>query len=46
MIKSTTIPAGYRLTVKSWENDGDANEAKIIEGIQHDDDVMSYVASL
>ena len=44
MLKTTTIPAGYRLTVKSWENDGDNNQTKIIEGIQHDEDVMFYVA--
>ena len=44
MIKTTTIPAGYRLTVESWENDGDNEITKIIEGIQNDDDVMFYVA--
>lgn len=28
-----TIKAGYRLTVESWENDGDANAIKIIDGL-------------
>ena len=44
MTKITTIPAGYRLTVDSWENDGDNEQTRVIEGIQHDEDVMFYVA--
>lgn len=35
MIKSTQtiIPAGYRLTVVSWENDGDNYQTKVLEGL-------------
>lgn len=31
------IPAGYRLTVHSWENDGDSPSMLIKEGIQEDE---------
>lgn len=30
---NTIIPAGYRLTVTSWENDGDNYNTKIKEGL-------------
>ncbi len=33
MTKLTTIKAGYRLTVVSWENDGDNYNTKVIEGL-------------
>lgn len=29
----TTIKKGYRLTVTSWENDGDSYSTKVIEGL-------------
>lgn len=32
-MNNTVIPAGYRLTVVSWENDGDAYNTKIVEGL-------------
>jgi hypothetical protein len=32
-LKATTIPAGYRLTIKSWENDGDAKQTVIVNGL-------------
>lgn len=32
-MKYTTLPAGYRLTVNSWENDGDASATKIVAGL-------------
>lgn len=32
-MKQTIIPAGYRLSVTSWENDGDAYHIEIIEGL-------------
>jgi len=36
MNKQTVIPAGYRLTVHSWENDSDHHEDKVLEGLlQH-----------
>lgn len=32
----TTIQAGYRLTVISWENDGDNYNTKSIDGLTHE----------
>lgn len=29
----TVIPAGYRLSIDSWENDGDYRQTEIIEGL-------------
>lgn len=34
MSKQTVIPAGYRITVESWENDADNYKTKIMEGLQ------------
>lgn len=34
MTKQTTIPAGYRLTVTTWENDADNYQTVIKEGIE------------
>jgi hypothetical protein len=36
MTKETIIPAGYRLTVVSWENDGDNYNTKVLEGLSRD----------
>jgi hypothetical protein len=33
MTKQTIIPAGYRVTITSWENDGDNYKDKIHEGL-------------
>lgn len=33
MNKFNTIQAGYRVTIISWENDGDAYDTNIIEGL-------------
>lgn len=33
MPKETIIPAGYRLTVTTWENDGDHYKTKVLEGL-------------
>ena len=33
MTEQTVIPAGYRLTVKSWENDGDNSNTVVLEGL-------------
>lgn len=35
--KITIIPAGYRITVESWENDGDNCRTEIIEGLSEQD---------
>lgn len=32
----TIVPAGYRLTVVSWENDGDNYNTKVVEGISRE----------
>lgn len=32
-MKNTVIPAGYRVTITSWENDGDNYNTKILEGL-------------
>lgn len=32
MSKFTTIPKGYRITVTTWENDGDNYKTKSVEG--------------
>lgn len=37
MTKFTTIKAGYRLTVTSWENDADNYNTKMIEGLTKED---------
>ena len=29
----SVIPAGYRVSISSWENDGDNNQKKVIEGL-------------
>lgn len=34
MTKQTIIPAGYRVTITSWENDADNSQTKIMEGLQ------------
>ena len=34
MSKVTVIPAGYRVSVTSWENDGDNYNTKTIEGLE------------
>lgn len=34
MSKQTVIPAGYRITVESWENDADNYKTEIMEGLQ------------
>lgn len=36
MNKVTKIPAGYRLTVVSWENDGDNYNTKVLEGLSRE----------
>lgn len=33
MNNNTIIPAGYRLSVVSWENDGDAYQTRVFEGL-------------
>jgi hypothetical protein len=33
MSKTTIIPAGYRITVISWENDADNYNTKVLEGL-------------
>lgn len=42
MGKKTTIPAGYRLTVVSWENDADNYNTKVLMGLDASD-VRFYV---
>lgn len=37
MSKITTIPAGYRLTVTTWENDADNYATVVQEGLEHAD---------
>lgn len=32
-MKQTIIPAGYRLTITSWENDADHYKTKVLEGV-------------
>ncbi len=32
----TTIPAGYRLHIESYENDGDATKTEILEGVKRE----------
>ena len=32
----TVIPAGYRLTVRSWENDADHESTQVIDGLSKD----------
>jgi hypothetical protein len=32
-MKNTIIPAGYRLSVVSWENDADAYQTRVFEGL-------------
>jgi hypothetical protein len=39
-MKNTIIPKGYRLTIISWENDGDAPQTKVIEGLSRDEVVF------
>lgn len=34
MDKSTTIPAGYRISVTTWENDADNYRTEILEGVK------------
>lgn len=34
MTNQTIIPAGYRLTIESWENDADNYKTKVMEGLQ------------
>lgn len=33
MKTQTVIPAGYRITVETWENDGDSNNTKVQVGL-------------
>ena len=33
MTKQTTIPAGYRITITTWENDADNYKTEVMEGI-------------
>lgn len=33
MTKQTIIPAGYRLSITSWENDGDHYQTKVLAGL-------------
>ncbi len=33
----TIIPAGYRVTIESWENDGDNATTKVLEGLTEQD---------
>lgn len=33
----TTISAGYRLTVSSWENDGDNYNTKVLDGLSREE---------
>lgn len=44
MTNVTTIPAGYRLTITSWENDADNYKTVIIEGLTNER--ASYLADL
>lgn len=44
MTNVTTIPAGYRLTVTSWENDADAYKTEVIEGLSNER--VSYLVDL
>lgn len=41
---TTVIPAGYRLTISSWENDADYRKDVVIEGIESKDRVKFIVA--
>ncbi len=43
-MKYNTIPAGYRLTVTSWENDGDNYNTKTLDGLTLDK--VSYLVDL
>ena len=44
-MKNTIIPAGYRLSVTSWENDGDNYRTEIISGLS-DEQVRLRIALL
>jgi hypothetical protein len=44
MTKITIIPVGYRLTVVSWENDGDNYNTKVLEGLTRE--VCQYYVDL
>ncbi len=33
-MSKTIIPAGYRITIESWENDADNYKTKLMEGLQ------------
>jgi hypothetical protein len=33
MKTQTTIPAGYRISITSWENDGDNYKTEVLEGL-------------
>lgn len=35
-MKLTTIPAGYRVTINSWENDGDHKRALVFAGLSEE----------
>lgn len=43
-MKYNTIPAGYRLTVTSWENDGDNYNTKTLDGLTLEK--VSYLVDL
>lgn len=43
MMTTTTIPAGYRITTTTWENDADNYNTEILEG-QTKEQVQFYVA--
>jgi hypothetical protein len=32
-MKQTIIPAGYRLSITSWENDGDNHQTEVLQGL-------------
>lgn len=44
MTKQNIIPAGYRITVESWENDADNYKTEIVDGIETPEQVRLYVA--
>jgi len=44
MTKHTTIPAGYRLTVESCENDDDLRHTRVLEGLPEEN--VAYLVDL
>ncbi len=41
-MKQTRIAPGYRITVKSWENDGDNYNTAVVEGLSKEDALFVY----